>query len=92
VRLRCVWTAWSGCGGQLPQALEFQNERQRIGWWFAASQDLFGARDNISIGFGHASATTGDPGGEHNYNLMAGRNTPARPQTWRLHRETVCLH
>jgi len=70
-----VSAIWESMRRQIPQALEFQNERTRIGWWFAASQDLFGARDNVSIGYGHAGATPGDPGGEHNYNPLAGRNT-----------------
>ncbi len=51
----------------VPQYLMFQNERQRHGTWFAASQD-FGPKDNVSIGWAHASATPGDPGGQHNYN------------------------
>lgn len=52
---------------KLPPELEFQNERQRNGLWFAASQDIF-SRDNVSIGFAHAGRTPGDPGGQHNYN------------------------
>ena len=51
----------------LPAQLEFQNERQRNGLWFALSQD-FSATDNLSIGWAHAGATPGDPGGQHNYN------------------------
>jgi hypothetical protein len=51
----------------LPPDLEFQNERQRNGLWFAATQDL-SARDNVSIGYAHAGRTPGDPGGQHNYN------------------------
>jgi predicted porin len=51
----------------LPQALEFQNERQRNGFWFALSED-FSSRDNFSIGWAHAGRTVGDPGGQHNYN------------------------
>jgi predicted porin len=66
---------WEALRRKLPQALEFQNERQRNGFWLAASQDLFGARDNISIGYGHAGASVGDPGGEHNYNPIAPPNT-----------------
>jgi predicted porin len=62
---------WEDLRRQLPQALEFQNERQRNGFWLAATQDLFGARDNISIGYGHAGATPGDPGGQHNYSPIA---------------------
>jgi predicted porin len=66
---------WESMRRNIPAVLQFQNERQRTGWWFAASQDLFGARDNISIGYGHAGATPGDPGGQHNYNPLAPRNT-----------------
>jgi predicted porin len=51
----------------LPADLEFQDERTRMGTWFAASYD-FSARDNFSIGWAHAGATPGDPGGQHNYN------------------------
>ncbi len=51
----------------LPADLEFQNERQRNGLWFAMSQD-FTPRDNFSIGWAHAGRTPGDPGGQHNYN------------------------
>jgi hypothetical protein len=50
----------------LPADLEFQNERQRNGLWFALSQD-FSAKDNVSIGWAHAGRTPGDPGGQHNY-------------------------
>jgi len=70
-----VSAVWESLRRNLPAALQFQNERQRTGLWLAASQDLFGARDNISIGYAHAAATPGDPGGEHNYNPLAPRNT-----------------
>jgi len=53
----------------LPADLQFQNERQRNGLWFALSQD-FSPKDNVSIGWGHAGATPGDPGGQHNYNPL----------------------
>jgi len=53
----------------LPADLQFQNERQRNGLWFALSQD-FSAKDNFSIGYAHAGATPGDPGGQHNYNPL----------------------
>ncbi len=52
---------------KLPADLMWQNERQRNGLWFAATQD-FSAKDNFSIGWAHAGATPGDPGGQHNYN------------------------
>jgi hypothetical protein len=58
----------------LPGDLQFQNERTRDGWWFALSQDI-GAADNVSLGYGHAGATPGDPGGQHNYNPVAGPDT-----------------
>ena len=51
----------------LPPDLEYQNERQRNGLWFAASQD-FSAKDNFSIGYAHAGKTPGDPAGQHDYN------------------------
>lgn len=70
-----VMGVWESLRRNIPAALQFQNERQRTGFWLAASQDLFGARDNISIGYGHAGATPGDPGGQHNYNPLAPRNT-----------------
>ncbi len=53
----------------LPAVLEFQNERQRNGLWFALSED-FSAKDNFSVGWAHAGATPGDPGGQHNYNPL----------------------
>jgi predicted porin len=57
----------------VPADLEFQNERTRMGTWFAATYDLT-ARDNLSIGWGHAGATPGDPGGQHNYNPNSTQN------------------
>jgi hypothetical protein len=51
----------------VPPDLEFQNERQRNGLWFALSQD-FSVKDNVSVGWAHAGSTPGDPGGQHNYN------------------------
>lgn len=70
-----VSAIWESLRRNIPAVLQFQNERQRTGWWFAASQDLFGARDNVSIGYAHAGATPGDPGGQHNYNPISGPNT-----------------
>jgi predicted porin len=58
----------------LPDGLKFQNERQRNGLWFALSQD-FSAKDNFSVGWAHAGATPGDPGGQHNYNPTSRDNS-----------------
>ncbi len=51
---------------KLPQEFQFQNERQRNGYWLALSQD-FSVKDNVSAGWAHAGKTPGDPGGQHNY-------------------------
>jgi predicted porin len=57
----------------LPADLQFQNERTRMGTWFAATYD-FTAKDNFSVGWAHAGATPGDPGGQHNYNPNSTQN------------------
>jgi predicted porin len=58
----------------LPADLQFQNERQRNGIWVALSQDIF-SKDNVSVGWGHAGRTPGDPGGQHNYNPSSTNDT-----------------
>ena len=58
---------WEEMRRKLNADMMFQNERQRNGFWFAATQD-FTPKDNFSIGWAHAGATPGDPGGQHNYN------------------------
>jgi len=58
----------------VPSVLTFQNERQRNGTWFAATQKLT-PNDTLSIGWAHAGRTPGDPGGEHNYNPTSTGNT-----------------
>jgi predicted porin len=57
----------------LPAALQFQNERQRNGLWFALSED-FSPKDNLSAGWAHAGRSPGDPGGQHNYNPTTNNN------------------
>jgi predicted porin len=59
---------WEEMKRKLPQATMFQNERQRPGQWVALQQEFFGGRDVIAIGWAHAAATPGDPGGQHNFN------------------------
>jgi predicted porin len=58
---------WEDMHRDVPQDLEFQNERQRNGTWLALTQNL-GQKDSVSGGWAHAGRTPGDPGGQHNYN------------------------
>ncbi len=53
---------------EVPQVLEFQNERQRTGDWVAIEYEFNGGRDRVAAGWAHAGASVGDPGGQHNYN------------------------
>ena len=53
----------------LPGSLEFQNERQRLGSWLAATQAL-GKLDSLSFGWARAYRTPGDPG-QHTTSLLA---------------------
>jgi len=53
---------------EVPPEMEFQNERQRNGMWFALQQSFWDGRDVVAAGWGHAGASVGDPGGQHNYN------------------------
>ena len=59
---------WEEMHRNVPQVMEFQNERQRTGDWLALQQEFSGGRDVIAIGWAHAGATPGDPGGQHNFN------------------------
>jgi predicted porin len=51
----------------LPAIMEFQNERQRTGDWLAAEYVFNGGADRVAIGWAHAGASVGDPGGQHNF-------------------------
>ena len=65
---------WERLRRPLPSDLEFQNERQRNGFWLAVSEQL-GPKDVVSAGWAHAGQTPGDPGGQHNYNPLAPPDT-----------------
>src|SRR5665213_335377 len=65
---------WEEMKRDVPAGLEFQNERQRMGLWFALEQDLNHGADQIAAGWAHAGATVGDPAGEHDYNALAAAN------------------
>jgi hypothetical protein len=59
---------WEEMHRDVPQVMEFQNERQRTGDWLALQQAFNAGRDVVAIGWAHAGATPGDPGGQHNFN------------------------
>jgi predicted porin len=48
----------------IPDDLQYQNERTRKGYWLTLTQGVT-ERDNVSFGWAHADATPGDPG-QHN--------------------------
>jgi len=52
----------------VPADLEFQNERQRLGTWLVASQQL-SRNTSLHMGWAHAFRTPGDPG-QHNDSLL----------------------
>jgi predicted porin len=52
----------------LPAIMEFQNERQRTGDWVSFVYDFPNGKDRVAIGWAHAGASVGDPGGQHNFN------------------------
>ena len=59
---------------KVPADMEFQNERERFGTWFALEQDLNHGADQIAAGWAHAGRTPGDPAGQHNYNPVFAAN------------------
>src|ERR1700722_7598916 len=69
----CVSGIYEYMKRDLPADLQFQNERQRNGLWFALSED-FSPKDNVSVGWAHAGRTPGDPGGQHNYDPTTNNN------------------
>ncbi|MGA3133500.1 MAG: hypothetical protein ABSD59_22125 [Terracidiphilus sp.] len=54
----------------MPGFMEFQNERQRLGSWIAATQAI-GKFDSLSIGWARAYRTPGDPGQHNSSNASA---------------------
>jgi predicted porin len=58
---------WEEMRRNVPQSMQFQNERQRTGDWLSLEWVLNGGNDRLAIGWAHAGATPGDPGGEHNF-------------------------
>jgi len=52
----------------VPAFLEFQNERQRIGFWLSATQKV-SSNGLLAFGWAHAGRTPGDPG-QHNTSIV----------------------
>jgi predicted porin len=72
---------WEEMHREVPAVMEFQNERQRTGDWLALQQKLNGGADIVAVGWAHAGATPGDPGGQHNYNPNGVGNNRANMYT-----------
>ena len=72
---------WEEMHREVPQVMEFQNERQRTGSWLALQQKLNDGADLLAIGWAHAGATPGDPGGQHNFNPNGVGNNQANMYT-----------
>ena len=58
---------WESMNRTLKPVMEFQNERTRNSDWLALSYDFPGGIDRVAIGWAHAGASLGDPGGQHNF-------------------------
>jgi predicted porin len=58
---------WEQMKRDLVASMQFQNERTRNSDWLALEYELPGGADRIAVGWAHAGATPGDPGGQHNY-------------------------
>jgi predicted porin len=67
---------WEELKRDLTPAMEFQDERTRPNaQWVALQYDFPNQADRVAIGWAHAGATPGDPGGQHNYNPnLVGQN------------------
>src|SRR4029077_14751223 len=61
---------------KLTPAMEFQDERTRPNaQWAAIEYEFASGADRVAVGWAHAGATPGDPGGQHNYNPnLVGQN------------------
>lgn len=64
----------------VPQDLEFQNERQRLGSWLVVSQQL-GHTNSLHLGWAHAFKTPGDPGQHNDSNVVPPGGDPATDAT-----------
>ncbi|HEY3784737.1 MAG TPA: porin [Steroidobacteraceae bacterium] len=72
---------WEAMHRDLAQVFEFQNERTRNSDWLALQQKFNDGRDIVAIGWAHAGATPGDPGGQHNFDPQKLGNNQANMYT-----------
>ncbi len=72
----------------LPADLEFQNERQRMGTWFVASQKL-GHNTSVHFGWAHAFRAPGDPGQHNDSNAVPPGGDPATDATAGAHADNT---
>lgn len=68
--------------------LQFQNERQRLGTWFMASQQL-GHNTSAHFGWAHAFRTPGDPGQHNDSNAVPPGGDPATDATAGAHADNT---
>jgi hypothetical protein len=67
---------WEEMKRNLVSSMEFQNERQRNGQWASIEYEFGGGADRVALGWAHAGASLGDPGGQHNFDPNGvGHNT-----------------
>lgn len=72
---------WEGMHRTLPAVMNFQNERTRNSDWLALSYDFANSVDRVAIGWAHAGAGLGDPGGQHNFDPTSVGNNEANMYT-----------
>jgi predicted porin len=67
---------WEEMKRNLVSSMDFQNERQRNGQWASIEYEFGGGADRVALGWAHAGASLGDPGGQHNFDPNGvGHNT-----------------
>jgi hypothetical protein len=72
----------------VPQDLEFQNERQRLGTWFSLSQPLTRAV-SLNFGWAHAFRTPGDPGQHNDSTITPPGGVPGADFTAGAHADNI---
>lgn len=72
----------------VPYDLQFQNERQRLGTWFVASQKL-GHNYSAHFGWAHAFRTPGDPGQHNDSTVVPPGGDPATDATAGSHADNT---